>query len=232
MGKIDDKHLNWGLAHSGTDQMHNFEKRRDRYNAFASFENPLVNLSFEMELPDFRPYCKAHQLPPFHFFLFAVLTSINKIDNFMYRVHEGAVIRIDDFLASYTVINQDGNLNFARFPMSEDLQQFVARSLAAKREAEASGPLINTLAGQSPLDQRKNFFVTCMPWLKLAAIEHPIFEHKSYDIPSLAWGKFGDAPGGAMTVPFAVQAHHGFVDGYHVHLLAEAIKARVAALMA
>ena len=28
--------------------MQNFEKRRDRYNAFASFENPLVNLSFEL----------------------------------------------------------------------------------------------------------------------------------------------------------------------------------------
>lgn len=212
--------------------MHNFEKRRDRYNAFASFEKPLVNLSFALELPDFRPYCKAHRLPPFHFFLFAVLTSISKIDNFMYRVHEGEVIKIDDFLASYTVINQDGNLNFARFPMCDDLEQFVARSLAAKKVAEASGPLINTLADQEPLAKRKNVFITCMPWLKLASIEHPIFEHKSYDIPSLAWGKFGDGPDGQMTIPFAVQAHHGFVDGYHVHLLAEAIKARVTELMA
>ncbi len=212
--------------------MHNFEKRRDRYNAFASFEKPLVNLSFALEMPDFRPYCKARQLPPFHFFLYAVLTSISTIDNFMYRVHEGEVIKIDDFLASYTVINQDDNLNFARFPMCDDLEQFVARSLAAKKVAEASGPLINTLADQDPLAKRKNVFITCMPWLKLTAIEHPIFEHKSYDIPSLAWGKFGDGPGGLMTIPFAVQAHHGFVDGYHVHLLAEAIKARVTELIA
>lgn len=211
--------------------MHNFEKRRDRFNAFASFENPLVNLSFEMELPDFRPYCKAHQLPPFHFFLYAILHSITRIDNFMYRIHEGEVIKIDQILASYTVINQDGNLNFARFEMTDDLQEFVARSLAAKKIAEATGPLINTAESLSPYQQRQNIFITCMPWLKLAAIEHPIFEHKSYDIPSLAWGKFGDASDGKMAVPFSVQAHHGFVDGYHVHLLAEAIKARLAALM-
>lgn len=210
--------------------MHNFEKRRDRFNAFASFENPLVNLCFEMTLPNFRPYCKVHQLPPFHFFLYAVLTSISKIDNFMYRVHEGEVIKIDDFLASYTVINEDGNLNFARFDMCDNLPEFIARSLAAKKVAEASGPLTNTLADQTPLAQRKNIFITCMPWLKLSAIEHPIFRHENYDIPSLAWGKFGDGADGMMTIPFAVQAHHGFVDGYHVHLLAEAIKARLAEL--
>ncbi|MFA9217806.1 MAG: CatA-like O-acetyltransferase [Sphingomonadaceae bacterium] len=212
--------------------MHNFEKRRDRFNTFASFENPLVNLSFEQELPDLRPWCKAQQLPPFHVLLFAILQSVTRIDNFMYRIHQGEVIKIDQILASYTVINQDGNLNFARFEMSNDLHEFVRRSLAAKQVAEASGPLINTAESLTPYQQRQNIFITCMPWLKLAAIEHPIYEHKSYDIPSLAWGKFGSTPDGMLTVPFAVQAHHGFVDGYHVHLLAEAIKARVASLMA
>jgi chloramphenicol O-acetyltransferase len=101
--------------------MQNFEKRRDRYNAFASFENPLVNLSFELEVPEFRPYCKQQGLPPFHFFLYHVLHALKGIDNFMYRIHQGEVIKIDDFWASYTVINQDQNLNFARFEMTEDL---------------------------------------------------------------------------------------------------------------
>jgi chloramphenicol O-acetyltransferase len=30
----------------------------------------------------------------------------------------------------------------------------------------------------------------------------------------------------------AVQAHHGFIDGYHVHLLAEAIGQRIAQTLA
>jgi chloramphenicol O-acetyltransferase type A len=212
--------------------MDKFEQRRDRYNAFAAFDNPLVNLAFELKVNDFRPFCKASGTPPFHFFLYCVLSAIRGIDNFMYRIHDGEVIKIDDFLASYTVINQDGNLNFARFEMGGDLEQFVARSLAAKRVAEASAALINTLADQTPLAQRQNVFITCMPWLKLSAIEHPIYDYRSYDIPSLAWGKYEDAPDGKLAIPFAVQAHHGFVDGYHVHLLAEAIKAQVAALMA
>ena len=208
--------------------MHNFEKRRDRYNAFASFENPLVNLSFELTVPDFRPYCKANGLPPFHFFLYHVLHAIKGIDNYMYRIYKGEVIKIEDFMASYTVINQDQNLNFARFEMSEDLNQFIERSVASKRIAEASAEIINTSESLSEYEQRRNIHITCMPWLKLNAIEHPIYEHGSYDIPSLAWGRFSDPrDDGQMTMTMAVQAHHGFVDGYHVHLLAEAIAAKI-----
>lgn len=212
--------------------MHNFEKRRDRYNAFASFENPLVNLSFELTVPDFRPYCKEHKLAPFHFFLYCVLHALKGIDNFMYRVLDGEVIKIDDFMASYTVLNQDKNLNFARFSMSPDLHEFVARSVAAKRIAEASDVLINTTEALSPLDKKRNIHITCTPWLKLVAIEHPIYHHKSYDIPSLAWGRFSDPRAdGKLEMNMSVLAHHGFVDGYHVHLLAEAIAAKIAEAM-
>jgi chloramphenicol O-acetyltransferase len=213
--------------------MQNFEKRRDRYNAFASFENPLVNLSFELEVPDFRPYCKQRALPTFHFFLYHVLHAIKGIDNYMYRIYQGEVIKIDDFWASYTVINQDQNLNFARFVMTDDLNEFIARSVASAKEAETTTKLINTAEDLSEYEQRRNIYITCMPWLKLSAIEHPIHEHRTYDIPSLAWGRYS-APreDGKLSMTMAVQAHHGFIDGYHVHLLAEAIGARIAQTMA
>ena len=147
----------------------------------------------------------------------------------MYRVFEGEVIKIDDFMASYTVLNQDNNLNFARFQRSSDLREFVARSLEAKKFAESSDVLVNSTEALSPLDKRRNVHITCMPWLKLVAIEHPIYHHKSYDIPSLAWGRFSDPrDDGKLSVNMSVLAHHGFVDGYHVHLLAQAIAARAA----
>lgn len=213
--------------------MQNFEKRRDRYNAFASFENPLVNLSFELEVPDFRPYCKQRGLPSFHFFLYHVLHAVKGIDNYLYRIYKGEVIKIEDFWASYTVLNQDENLNFARFVMTDDLDEFIARSVASAKEAEASTKLINTAEDLSEYEQRRNIYITCMPWLKLSAIEHPIYEHKSYDIPSLAWGRYS-APraDGKLSMTMAVQAHHGFIDGYHVHLLAEAISERIAQTLA
>ncbi|MES2152735.1 MAG: CatA-like O-acetyltransferase [Pseudomonadota bacterium] len=211
--------------------MQNFEKRRDRFNAFKQFENPLINVSFDLELRDFRPYCAERQLPPFHFFLYCVLSTLNGLDNFKYRIYGGDVIKIDEFYASYTVINQDHNLNFARFDMTFGLDEFVARSLLAKREAERSSLMINTAADLTERELKNNFYITCMPWLRLSAIEHPIFRHALADIPSFAWGKYRAEESGQMTIPFAVQAHHGFVDGYHIHQFAEALAAKVAAMI-
>lgn len=212
--------------------MKNFELRRDRYEAFRQFDNPLLNISLRLELPEFRPFCKQRQLPPFHFFLYCVLAALEGIDNFMYRIHEDEVIRIDDFVGSYTVINGDNNLNFAWFERSPDLREFIARSVRAGREAQASRALINTGAGLPPRQVKNNFYITCMPWFDLCAIEHPIFSHRNADIPSLAWGRFSPLAGDTLTLPLSVQAHHGFVDGYHVHSLAQAIAGRVAAAMA
>lgn len=63
--------------------MKNFEKRRDRYDLFRAFDNPLVNINFQLDVPDFRPWCKERNIPVFHFFLFCLLNTVREIDNFM-----------------------------------------------------------------------------------------------------------------------------------------------------
>ena len=212
--------------------MKNFELRRDRFNTFRAYENPSLNISMPLAVPDFRPFCTAHQLPPFHFFLYCLLMSVREIDNFMYRVHDGEVIRIDDFYASFTAINEDHNYNYASFTRSDNLDEFVERSVAAGRQARTTRELINTGAHLTPRERKNNIFTTCMPWIDLGAIAHPVFCYKEPDIPMIAWGRFS-APGGAtMTLPFSVQAHHGFVDAYHIHLLGQALAKRIGATIA
>jgi chloramphenicol O-acetyltransferase type A len=208
-----------------------FEHRRDRYESFARFDNPLLNLSVRMTLPDFRPFCRERQLPPFHFFLYCLLHSVRGIDNFLYRIYEGEVIKIDEFYGGFTVLNLDHNLNYARFTVCDDIQEFIARSTQAAHVAKASRALINAGADLSPREAKNNVYTTCMPWLELFAIEHPIYRHRDADIPSIAWGKFSEPDGRYLTLPMSVQAHHGFVDGYHVHLLGAALATRIGGLI-
>ncbi|MES2126175.1 MAG: CatA-like O-acetyltransferase [Pseudomonadota bacterium] len=215
-----------------TCHMENFKHRRSRYEHFRRFANPLINLGMELELPDFRPWCKTQGLPVFHVFLYCLLHSVRAHEHFMYRIYQGEVILIDDFIASYTVVNDDDNLNYAAFEMCDGLHEFVMRSVEAGRIAQASSELINTQAHLSEREQRNNVFTTCLPWMRLTAIEHPIFDYAGADIPCFAWGKFGDARDGKMMLPFSAQAHHGFVDGIHIHQLGQAVAARLAALMA
>lgn len=212
--------------------MHNFEHRRDRYDTFRHYANPLINIAMDLELPDFRPWCKARALPPFHVFLHCLLMSLRSIDNFMYRIYRDEVIKIDEFYASYTVVNDDDNLNYARFDMCDELGEFVRRSVAAGAVARASRALINTAADLTEREQRNNFYVTCLPWVRMTAIEHPIYCAATADVPLIAWGQFGPPAGGRFVVPFSVQAHHGFVDGLHIYQLGLALSARIDAMMA
>ncbi len=211
--------------------MQNFERRRDRFDLFDRMESPAVNLCFTLDLPAFRPWCKAQGLAPFHVLLCAVLRAVLKVENFRYRVFEGEVIRIDGLVPSFTVMNQHGDLNFAMFDWTDDLREFVARGQAARDEAAAMVELNQKYRTLSPRRAKEQVFVTCMPWLDFTSIQHPTASLATPDIPSLAWGRLRDAPGGRVQLPFSVQAHHGFVDGYHIHLLAQQVAAELDDIM-
>lgn len=211
--------------------MKNFEKRRDRFEFFESFENPLLNLSFELEMKDFRPFCKANNLPVFHFYLYCLFHGLNEVENFKYRIYEGEVIKVDELIGSYTVINEENLFNYTRFKISPDIHEFIKNSVKSKEETVGHNALMNT-GKELPLRELKNYvFITSIPWLKMTAIEHPVYKYKSADIPAIAWGKFTTLPNNQIMVPMSVQAHHGFVDAYHIHQLAEAIKKKIESLI-
>jgi chloramphenicol O-acetyltransferase type A len=210
--------------------MQNFERRRDRFEFFDRMASPAVNLCFTMHLPDFRPWCKEQGLAPFHVLLCAVLRAVLQVENFRYRVFEGEVIRIDRLIPSFTVVNQHHDLNFAQFDWSDDVREFVARGQAARDEAASMTALSLKYRGMSPRDAKDQVFVTCMPWLDFTSIQHPMASLATPDIPSLAWGRFKDGPDG-LQLPFSVQAHHGFVDGYHIHQFARQVAAELDAIM-
>lgn len=211
--------------------MKNFETRRDRFEFFDRFDNPLINVTFPIEVEDFRPYCKANGYPPFHFFLYCLFHALMKSENFRYRFYNNDVILVDELIPSYTVMNEDKVLNFTRFENSRDVKTFIQRSLAAREESTKSKSLMHTSLEISERERKNYVFITSLPWLEFTSIQHPVGNYKSVDIPSLAWGKFVDAPGNKIRMPFSVQAHHGFVDGYHIHQLAEELKQSIAELV-
>lgn len=211
--------------------MHKFEQRRDRFDLFDRMDSPALNITFNLELPDFRPWCKAQGLAPFHVMLRSVLRSVLEVENFRYRVFEGDVIRIDRLIPSFTVTNQHNDLNFAMFEWSDDLREFVARSQAARDEAAGMLGMNQQYRLLSPRAAKDQVFITCIPWLDFTSIQHPTASLAAPDIPSLAWGRFKEAGNGRLQLPFSVQAHHGFVDGYHIHLLGQQVAAELASLM-
>ncbi len=211
--------------------MKDFTKRRDHFEFFESFEKPLLNICYELEVDDFRPHCKATGVPVFHFFLYALFNALNRVENFKYRIFQNEVIKIDQFTASYTVINDENLFNYTSFEYDTDLKKFVANSIAARDKAMRSSALVNSGIEMSERELKNYVFITSIPWLRFTSIEHPVFKFKSADIPSVSWGKFTVSGEGKLLVPFSVQAHHGFVDGYHIHLLGETLREEIGTLI-
>jgi len=211
--------------------MDKFERRRDRFALFDSMDSPALNLCFTLTLPDFRPWCRAQGLAPFHVLLCATLRAVLKIENFCYRIVDGEVICIERLTPSFTVTNANDDLNFAMFAWSDDLHTFVTRSRAAGAEASGMTALNTQYAALSPRQAKEQVFVTCIPWLDFTSIQHPTATLAQPDIPSLAWGRFRDAPNGELMLPFSVQAHHGFVDGLHIHRLATQITTELTTIL-
>lgn len=211
--------------------LENFERRRDRFALFDAMDSAAVNICFPLELPDFRPWCREQGLAPFHVLLCAVLRAVLKVENFRYRILDGDVIRIERLIPSFTVVNQHNDLNFAQFDWSDDLREFVARGVAAREAASGMAALNMEYAARTPLQAKEQVFVTCIPWLAFTSIQHPSASLAQPDIPSFAWGKYRDCPNGRLELPFSVQAHHGFVDGFHIHQLGRQIAAELEAMM-
>lgn len=208
--------------------MENFEKRRDRFELFDSMESPALNITFKLEVKDFRPFCKEKGYPPFHFFLYYLFKALMNVENFRYRIYQGEVILIDRLIPSYTILNEENIFNFTRFEFSEDVDEFIKRSLSAKEESMRTRELIHSASDVSVRELKDYVFITSLPWIDFTSIQHPVGKFKSADVPSLAWGKFTTLPDEKISMPFSVQAHHGFVDGYHIHLLSEEIKKVIA----
>ncbi len=202
--------------------MQKFELRRDRFDFFEKFENPSLNITLRLMVPNFYPFCEKHRLPPSHFFLFHIFKALFSIDNFRYRKVDGQVVKIDKIIPSYTVLNDDQLFNFTRFDYSPDLKTFIKRSVEAKEAVEKVRELTN-IGREAEADMKDFVFVTCLPWLDFTSIQHPTFNFRDAYIPSIAWGKF-KMLGNEIEMPFSIQAHHGFVDGYHMHLLCERIQ--------
>lgn len=194
----------------------------DRVSFFEGFENPLLNVTLQLEVPDFIPACKERGIPVSQYFFFHLSSAIHEVENFRYRLRNGKVHVLENMMLSNTVLTSEKFINFTLFEFHPKEGEFLKRSLLAKRFAENSRELCNTGPNISKEDLNRICFFTSLPWVNFTSIQHPVYRFKSNDIPSFAWGKFIQKKGKVL-VSLSVQAHHGLVDGLHIGQLSETL---------
>ena len=189
-------------------------ERKEYFDFFSKFSSPHLNLTWEVELRDFSDDCKKHNISRFQWLVFNLCRSLMSIDAFMWRLDsQGKPVRVKTIAPSYTVLNSTKNFNFTSFSYDHHWPTYLERSLGSKDKAEKATKLLTDDTGR--IDY---IFITTLPWLRFTSIQHPIFDSQRVHIPSFAFGAFKQDLG-KINFPFSVQAHHGFVDGYHLGLL-------------
>ena len=196
--------------------------RQAHLDLFTSYELPVVNVTAECDCQDFVTPAKACGLPPFALLLHGIAKASMEVENFRHRLFEGQVQRVERLTVSYAVVGAGANLNFSTLPFDEDWPTFLSHYLSDRPKAR-----IATSLRLAPMDHRDYLFVTCLPWLRFTSIQHPIARFADASIPNIAVGRFSTA-GGRVTFPISVQAHHGLVDGLHIHQFISSMEAMMA----
>ena len=195
--------------------------RRSHIDLFSRYDSPVLNVTFEATCADFRSRAKACGVRPFAVLLHALASTSLATENFRFRLQDGDIKEVEELHVGYTVINDDGNLNFSTFRYERALAEFAKAYDDDRARSKAARDL--RLVDMS---HRDYLFVTCLPWMRFAAIQHPIARFADASIPNLAVGQFG-SDGTSLSFPLSVQAHHGLVDGLHVAKFAEELRRQV-----
>ncbi len=200
------------------------QSRREHIAFFSGYEDPTVNITTLVACPDFVSKAKAHDVPPFAALLFAIAEASLCVENFRWRLRGGEPVEVTQLKTGHTVLDKNNNLNFSEIEHSDDFDTFVRRYIEDREIAHAA-----TSLRLSEPEDRDHLYVTCTPWLYFTAFEHPVARYSDASIPNIAVGQFKLQDGG-VCFPLAVQAHHGLVDGLHIHQLTEKITDGVGAL--
>lgn len=205
MKKIDVKHWN----------------RKDVYEFYKDMDLPRYQITVDLDVKRFYDYVKINKLSFYFSFMWLVLKEINQIDNYKYRFIDGEPYVFDIISPSFTDKVEDGDtFKIVNTDYIDDILAFQEKAI--KKSKDQGLKFIN-------LDdeiRQDLVYITTFPWAKFTQTSHPSNIDSKDAIPRIGWGKF-EKQGEKMMMPFTIEVHHAFVDGFHVGKLINQLEKRI-----
>ena len=194
------------------------EKNWDRAMHCMVFRNcvePAFCVTFEADITNFKQRVKEQGLSFTMAMVYAVCKCANQIEAFRYRFLDGQIVLFDRIDTAFTYLNPETELfKVVNVPMKENIEEYVELAAKTAREQQVyfTGPLANDVFQCSP-----------MPWVTYTHISHTNSGKKDNATPLFDWGKYYETDG-KLVLPISVQAHHSFVDGFHIGQFVELLQ--------
>lgn len=180
-------------------------ERKNLYAFYSTFDCPCFSLTFKIKCQKVWEECKKDEDKSFFLYCFYyILNSLNSIENFRYRVHEGKVVLYEKCNAVCAIDIGNDLFEEVEFEYFDDMDEFFANSKKIiKRVKEAK----NVNVGENDDNQ---YIVSCVPWLEFESYTPAQLDFKQA-APHITFGKYKDGE-----IPLTIKANHCFVDGMHI----------------
>lgn len=185
--------------------------RTDHCKVFNGYVNPNLKVCFDLDITNFKNKVKEQGYSFTLAMTYAVCSVANQIENFRYRFQGDDVILYEECDSLFTFMNLETELfKMIYAPIDGSIGEFVKR---ATDIIENQDKAFTGSPGSSV------FRCTAIPWISFTQFENAFSGKPGYSTPVFAWGKYTEKDG-QITMPFAIQANHAFVDGVHMGKMA------------
>jgi len=183
-------------------------KRKNQYEMFKEMEMPHFNICSNVDVREFKEFCKREKLSFFKCMLYLVSRVVNEIPELRTRIRKEGVVQYDHVNPSFTILGDDELFGFARAEHTDNFKTFYSRVEKGIEKVK------NNVTPDFDADMDSDFYLTTIPWISFTSIQHPMHIKQGDCIPRIALGKYFEDQGRLM-MPVALQAHHGLADGVH-----------------
>ena len=184
--------------------------RKEHFSFFSSMEEPFFGVTVTINCTKAYQKSKEIKVPFFDYYLHKTLVSVNKIENFRYRIHENEVYIYDQISASSTVLRDDNTFGFSLMNFDQDIFEFSKIVQSEKVRVKSTTGLFTR---EFDLDNLIHF--STLPWIDFKSFSHARSFTFPDSCPKISFGKLMDIDG-QKTMSMSIHVHHGLIDGYHV----------------
>ncbi|MCL9804019.1 chloramphenicol acetyltransferase [Flavobacterium amniphilum] len=195
--------------------------RKEHFEFFSQMEEPFFGFTIPLDCTEAYQKAKDLDMSFFIYYLHKTLVSVNAIECFRYRIENGEVFVYDKINVSATIMREDKTFGFSFIEFDEDIQKF---NLNAKNEIERIQNTTGLFTRE--FNDVNLIHFSAVPWINFSGVSHARGFSYPDSCPKIAFGEMTE-DNGKKTMPFSIHAHHGLMDGYHVGLFLERMKAEM-----
>ena len=184
--------------------------RREHFRFFSGLGFPFYNVTTSLDVTRLHAYVRARDLSFYHALIYATLSVMNGLPDFLYKIRGGQIVRHDRLEPSFVTLDQQTHqIKITNVPLTESLEDYCARCRAAVEAQTSPFP--------SGSDEARDdlIYFSCTPWFSFTSLTNEMDDDPDDSIPRITWGKF-EAREGRLLLPCSVQLNHRLLDGWHL----------------